>query len=98
MCNCNFWGSTGIVPEAAFLLHNSLTPSTQRRYGKSSEYMSPSVDNIITLPIHPPSKRYHTGLLKSCHPSNLQLQNPISACSSLFTSKPECQLPHSKTR
>jgi len=63
---------------------------------KSSELMSPSVDNIVTFPTHPPLKRYHTGLLKSCPPSNRQLQNPISVPSGPSMSRPECQLSHSK--
>ena len=82
-------------------LHSFFTTPSLQAHGegmvKSSEHMSPSVNNIITLPIRPPLKRYHTGLLKSCHPSNLQLQNLISAHSSLSISKLECQLPHSKT-
>src|SRR5216110_472406 len=82
-------------------LHSFFTTPSLQALGegtvKSSETTSPSVDNIVTLPTHLPSKRYHTGLLKSCPPSNQQLQNPISAPSSLSMSKPECQLLQSKT-
>ena len=82
-------------------LHSFFTTPSLRVPGegmlKSSEPMSPSVDNTVTLPIRLPSKRYHTGLLKSCHLSNLQRRNPILVPSSLSMSKLECQLPHSKT-
>ena len=57
---------------------------------------SPSVDNIVTLPTPLPSKRYHTGLLKSCPLSNLPPRNLISALSNPSTSKPDCQSLRSK--
>lgn len=76
-------------------LHSFFTTPSLRALGegmvRSSESMSPSVDNIVTLPIHPPSKRYHTGLLKSCPPSNLPLRKPISAPSDLSTSRLDCR-------
>src|SRR6266516_1107302 len=64
---------------------------------KSSELTSPSIDNTVTLSTHLPLKRHHTGLLKSCLPSNLQLRNPTLASSNPSMSRRECQLLHSKT-
>src|SRR5438552_516014 len=81
-------------------LHSFFTTPSLRALGeataKSSEPTSPSVDSIVILPTPPPSKRYHTGLLKSCPLSNLPPQNPISAPSSPSMSKPDCQPLHSK--
>src|SRR5438552_17938910 len=80
--------------------HSFFTTPSLRALGeattKSSEHTSPSVDNIIILPTPRPSKRYHTGLLKSCPLSNLPPRNPISALSSPSMLKMDCQSLHSK--
>lgn len=64
------------------------TPSLQAQGGttrKSSKPMCLSARGIITSPTHPPSKRYHTGLLNSSHPSNPLPQNLISGHSNPST-------------
>ena len=87
-------------PQLRQKLHSFFATPSLRALGeatiKSSELTSPSVDNTVILPIPPLSKRYHTDLLKSCLLSNLQPPNPISAPSSPFMSKSDCQSLHSK--
>ena len=63
---------------------------------KSSKHTSPSAGDIATSPTHPLSKWYRTGLLISSPPSNLVLQNPISAHSNPSTFEPEDQPLHSR--
>jgi hypothetical protein len=56
------------------LLSFFTTPSLQalgKTTTKSSRITSHSVNSTATVPIRPPSKQYHTGLLKSCPVSNL---------------------------
>jgi hypothetical protein len=81
-------------------LHSFFTTPSLRALAeattKSSESTSPPVDNIVILPIHPPSRRYHTDLLKFCPLSSLPPRNPISAPSSPSISKPKCQSLRSK--
>jgi hypothetical protein len=87
------------LPRPALLrqkLHSFFnTPSLLAPNKTTTEFArntNPFVDNIVTLPIHPPSKRYRTGLVKSYRSSSPQPQNLISAPSNSSTSKLESQL------